>query len=260
MARLLQLLVLVSLGLLACSDRSSSTGNSRIGSDAGVKTIEGMSGARWELGRHYDLVSGQKSVSERGNRVEVVEFFWFGCTHCYMLESHLVLWNRYRKSAYVDFVRVPATWHGSQPAHARLYYTLRELGREDLLDDVFDTIHRLGNPLYESDDVRSFDAQLKFAQEHGISGEEFARVYRSPSVDADVSRAAELARRYHVEHVPTLIVNGTYVTDLERAGRNEYDLLEIVNALVASEVRLGIGGVKSATNTGLPSNRGISSK
>jgi thiol:disulfide interchange protein DsbA len=201
----------------------------------GPEAVIGSAGVLWHRGRDFDVISYAPPAS--GGRVEVVEFFWYECPHCYMLESHLVIWNRKLKPKYVDFVRVPATWSASQQAHARFYYALKELGREDLHNEVFDAIHRMGNPLYDKDERLSFQRQLEFVRGHGVNSDDFERVYHSPTVDADLRRAAELAERYHVEHVPTMIVDGKYTTDLRRARRNEYELLEIVDALVANEKR-----------------------
>jgi len=208
-----------------------------------------------EQGVQYDLLARRQAVASTKGRVEVVEFFWYGCPHCYTLEAHLVIWNRLKKPGYVDFVRVPATWGDRQKAHARLYYVLRELGREDLHNEVFDTIHRLGNPLYEKgDEMRTFQEQLQFARAHGIATEEFAKVYRSAAVDVDLQRATDLALQYKTAGVPTLIVHGKYTTDPGRTKSNEAELIETVNALIAKEASAAEGSaaegrVTSAGNT-----------
>ena len=260
MSRLVNIAVF-ALSLVACGRVANVTPTAtEVGKSS--KIVEGASGRVWEQGKQYDVIAGQQSVSTGSGKVEVLEFFWYGCPHCYRLEPHLVLWNRQLRPEGVDFIRVPSTSRssGSHAALARLFFSLKELGREDLHDAVFDTIHRLGNPLYNADEARTFQLQLEFAQSHGIAGEDFTRAYHSPSVDADLKSAAELIKRYHIQEVPTLVVNGRYLTDLEHVGRNEYDLVEVVTALVASERKGGEGTVRSASTAEKPTGPAIAAK
>src|SRR5687768_12515495 len=82
----------------------------------------------WQPGTHYEFVQPSAEPSMPEGKVTVVEFFWYGSSQCYTLDPHLVLWNR-RKPEHVEFKRVPTTWGQYDRPHARLFYTLEELGR-----------------------------------------------------------------------------------------------------------------------------------
>src|SRR5262245_8571097 len=100
MARLLVAwFVLCCCALCACGERSS-TLSSQAGKAADGVKITSASGRTWEEGKHFEIISARQPVSQgTRDRIRVVEFFWYECPHCYALEPHLVLWNRYNKSA-----------------------------------------------------------------------------------------------------------------------------------------------------------------
>ncbi len=235
MDRIVMAVVLLSFGIAACSNGGSSSGRSAQEASSATSSVKGHSGTVWREGVNYEVISTGRPISDSQGEIEVVEFFWYECPVCYALEPHIVLWNRRGKPTYVRFERVPAAWRRANKVHARLYYTLKELGREDLHELAFDTVHRRGIPLYDDDDEKSFKQQLQFAVSQGIDERAFTNMYHSPTVDADVERAAQLAERYHVQKVPTLVVNGKYLIDLGHTNLNEYQLLEVVSALVVNE-------------------------
>jgi len=240
MSRHVVLVLIVVLGVIACDRKQQS--HSSAASATGVVLIKGPSGEDWIAGRNFALIKQPSTTRSETRSVRVVEFFWYECSHCYRLEPHVVLWNRLRKPPSVEFERVPATWRGSQLSHARLFYTLKELDRQDLDREVFDAIQRLGEPLYDSNNKRAFELQMAFAARHGIDGIDFRRVYYSAAVDGDLRRAADLAREYRVQIVPTLVVAGTYELDLGKTNGNEYQLFDIADSLVAQEIRLSQAG------------------
>lgn len=183
----------------------------------------------------YETLDPAQPTNVAAGKVEVLEFFWYGCPHCYALEPQMTLWNR-RKPAYVEFVRIPGATAPISKLHARLFYTLEALGRGDLHAQVFDTIHRTGNLLAVSrDDKQSLQLQLEFAAKYGIGREAFMRAYDSPEVAAKVSAAEQLAKRYLITAVPTLVVNGKYKTDPVRAGGHAEDVIAVLTELTASE-------------------------
>jgi thiol:disulfide interchange protein DsbA len=165
-----------------------------------------------------------------------VEFFWYGCPHCYTLEPHLVLWTKMNPD-HVQFVRVPAAWRESTRALARLSYTLQALGREDLHQEAFDTIHRRDNPLesLDNDAVQTLKLQSEFAQSHGIDPQAFVAAYNSPGVATAIREAEQLALRYQVTGVPTIVVNGKYRTSLRQVGGCERDLTALLDEIVKQE-------------------------
>lgn len=216
------------------------------GSDKGEKALESVTPVpasaqlprgKWVAGTNYQPVSPAQPTNSAAGRVEVVEVFWYACPHCYDLDPHLQAWAKSGKAPYVDFVRVPVTWGAIHQTHARLFYTLQALGKEDALHtQAFDAIHNRTNMLAAQTEEESLKLQVAFAKAHGIAESDFVRAYKSPSVDLDMDRAQELVRRYRVEGVPLIIINGKYTSDVAMAGGDQ-QLISLINDLAASEHR-----------------------
>jgi thiol:disulfide interchange protein DsbA len=166
-------------------------------------------------------------------KVEVMEVFWLACPHCFDLEPHLLDWLK-KKPAYVEFVRVPVIWDRVKQAHAKLYYTLEALGRDDLFEKAFATVQQQGSPLVGSSDDQTLRMQQAFAVQNGVSADDFAKAYNSFSVNSNLARAAEITQRYHVNQVPFVVINGKYTTDVSEAGGEE-QLMALINDLAATE-------------------------
>ena len=190
---------------------------------------------RWKPGVNYDPLVPVQPTSVAPGKVEVVEVFWLGCPHCYALEPYLLTWLK-SKPDYIEFVRVPVMWGPVHRAHARLFYTLQALGRADLLAKAFDTIQQQHRLLVANSEDETFKLQQAFAQENGISGEDFAKAYNSFSVSSNLQRAEQLTQRYQVQGVPLVVINGKYATDVAKAG-NPNDLISLINDLAGAEHR-----------------------
>ena len=218
-------------------------GDTRDRSDASLEKIAGaaagaqLPGGKWRPGVNYDPVVPAQPTSVGSGKVEVMEVFWLACPHCYELEPHIRSWLK-SKPAYVEFVRVPVIWQDVHRAHARLFYTLEALGRDDLVETAFDTIHEdIGNripPLVGQTEEETFRLQQQFAVQHGISAADFARAYNDFGVSSNLQHAEEITQRYHVQSVPFFVVGGKYSTDVAKAG-SESRLFELLNDLAASE-------------------------
>ncbi len=190
---------------------------------------------RWKAGVNYDpLVPGQPTSVEPG-KVEVLEIMWLGCPHCYALEPYIRAWLK-TKPAYVEFSRVPVIWGPVHRAHARLFYTLKALGRPDLIEKAFDAIQQQHNPLVASSDAESLQIEQAWAAQNGVSAADFTGTYNSLAVSAELGRAEELTQRYRVQSVPLIIVNGKYTTDVGKAA-SPTNLIQLLNDLAASEHR-----------------------
>jgi len=172
-------------------------------------------------------------ATDNQSKIEVVEFFWYECPHCYALEPFLKSWLK-SKPGYVQFVRVPVIWQPIHRSHARFYYTLEALGRQDLVAKAFETIAQQHNVLFGDSEEQTFKLQQKFATDSGVSADDFAKAYNSFTVNSNLQRADELTQRYRVEGVPFIIVNGRYTTDVSKAG-GEARLIELINDLSAAE-------------------------
>jgi thiol:disulfide interchange protein DsbA len=228
----------------ATASQESADGDSdhQARSDASLEKIAGTSpaalpGGKWQAGVNYDPVVPAQPTSVAPGKVEVVEVFWLACPHCYALEPRVRSWLK-SKPAYIEFVRVPVIWQQMHRQHARLYYTLEALNRDDLVAKAFDTIHQdLENhvpPLVGQSDDETFRLQQQFATQNGISADDFSKAYNSFSVSSNLQRAEEMTQRYHVQGVPFFVVNGKYSTDVAKAG-SEAKLIDLLNDLAASE-------------------------
>jgi thiol:disulfide interchange protein DsbA len=192
---------------------------------------------RWVAGKHYRPLVPAQPTNVSPGKVEVVEMFWYACTHCYALDPFLESWRK-TKPAYIEFVRIPVMWQETHRAHARLFYTLQALGKEDALHTkVFSEIHERKNPLVvPGDEQQTLQVQLAFAKANGISETDFLKAYNSFTVQTNLQKAEELGRRYKADGVPMMVVNGKYVTDVGMAD-GQSNLIAIVNDLAASEKR-----------------------
>jgi thiol:disulfide interchange protein DsbA len=190
---------------------------------------------RWKAGVNYDpLVPAQPTSVEPG-KVEVIEVMWLGCPHCYALEPYVRTWVK-SKPAWIEFTRVHVMWQAPHRAHAKLFYTLKALGRPDLIDKAFDTIQQQHNPLIGNSDEESLKVAQVWAVQQGISADDFANAYNSFSVNSDLGRAEELTTRYRVQSVPLFVINGKYTTDVAKAG-GPSQIIQLINDLAAYEHR-----------------------
>lgn len=191
---------------------------------------------RWVAGTNYQVLVPAQPTAVAAGKVEVLEFFWYGCPHCYALDPTIEHW-RANKAPYIEFERVPVLWANPHVAHARLFYTLQALGQRDALHSkIFDAIHRQNDPLWApgDDDKAALADQLKFAKANGISDSEFLKAYNSGEVQADLQHAADLNRRYQITAIPTFVINGKYETGEGMAG-GAANLTALIDDLAASE-------------------------
>jgi protein dithiol oxidoreductase (disulfide-forming) len=188
---------------------------------------------RWKPGVNYKPVVPAQSTRVEPGQVEVMEVFWLGCAHCYALEPFLASWKK-AKPDYVKFEAVPVMWGPAHRSHARLYYTLLALGREDLVPRAFDEIHKRGNYLVTNDEAQSQKLQLAWAKAQGISEADFNREYNGFAVNTNLQRAEEVTKRFKIEGVPRIIIDGKYETDVAMAGGHN-ELVQQINDLAAFE-------------------------
>lgn len=213
---------------------ASSTEPSRLAQ--ALPTQASLADGKWQAGKHYTLLSPAQPTNVGPGKVEVIEVFWYGCSHCYELDPYLESWKK-NKPAYIEFVRLPVIWGPGHKLHGRLFYTLQVLGKLDTLHTkVFDTIHRGGNMLIAQDEEASFKMQLAWAEANGVNGEDFKREYNGFAVNTALQRAEQLTKRYRVAGVPLMLVNGRYSTDVGAAGGHS-QLLSLLNDIAASEKR-----------------------
>jgi thiol:disulfide interchange protein DsbA len=190
---------------------------------------------KWVAGTNYKVLLPAQPTDVAPGKVEVLEFFWYGCPHCYALDPYLQSWLK-NKPGYIEFKRVHVTWGEVHREHARLFYTLQALGKlDELHGKVFDEIHQAHDELYvQGDEKATLAQQQRFAKANGISETDFANAWNSFGVQTNVQKADEMGRRYKVEGVPTIVIDGKYVTDVGMAG-NQQNVIQIIDDLAASE-------------------------
>lgn len=152
----------------------------------------------------YRLISPQPV--ETGDRIEVIDFFWYGCPYCNELQPALEDWAK-RKPADVTLRRVPVILRDSWAPHARIYYTLELLGE----------IERLHLKVYHSYHVEELqmsrpEVMENWAVRNGIDRRRWLDAYYSPEVDVRVTRAFQATKRYDVQGTPSVVVDGLYLT------------------------------------------------
>ena len=192
--------------------------------------------SRWQQGVNYTLLVPAQPTNAPAGKVEVVEMFWYGCNHCYALDPFLENWKK-KAPPYVHFTHVPVTWGPAHRAHARLYYTLEALGKEEELRvAVFREIQVNRNVMASNDPIETEQMQMQFARRQGISEEDFRKAYNSFAVETNMQRAEQLMRRYKVSGVPLMVINGKYTADVSSAG-GQNQLIELINDLAAREYK-----------------------
>ena len=180
-------------------------------------------------GANYSKVVPAQPTTVGPGQVEVVEVFWYGCGHCFALDPAIESWRKQGKPGYVQFVRIPAMWNDTTRMHARLFYTAEALGKlDELHSDIFREINVKGNGLNTVANITAF------FRERGVSPDDFQKAFSSFAVENKLQRADFLNRRYRIESVPTVIVNGKYRTDVGMAG-GEPQLFKLIGELSASE-------------------------
>jgi protein dithiol oxidoreductase (disulfide-forming) len=191
----------------------------------------------WQDGVNYTRLVPAQPTAVPAGQVEVLEFFWYACPHCYALDPLIESWDK-SKPSYVTFARVPVLWNEGHRSLARLYYTLESMGKlKQAHAEIFKEIQVNGNPLVGSDPNSAAAAervQVAFAKKLGISEAAFEQAYHSPGVETAMQKADELVQRYRITGVPTFVVNGKYVADVGTAGGPER-LMSLISDLAAQE-------------------------
>jgi thiol:disulfide interchange protein DsbA len=178
----------------------------------------------------YELVTPPQPTRDV-SKVEVIEFFWYGCPHCFDFEPTLEKWVK-NLPKNVDFVRQPAVFSELWGKHAKAYFTAEALGVVDKVHaDFFESLQ------VKKEHLETEEQLMSFFGKHGVSESDFKTAYHSFLVDTKVRQAGALAARYGVNGVPAIIINGKYKTSGPLAGSHE-KMIEIMNQLIAQESKV----------------------
>jgi thiol:disulfide interchange protein DsbA len=216
---------------------AADTGSSSLERIAALPSEGQLPAGKWVAGTNYKVIAPAQPTDASPGKVEVIEMFWYGCPHCFALDPIIESWRK-NKAPYIEFVRVPVMWGEAHRAHARMFYTLQALGKlEQLHAAVFNEIQSTGDSLYVPGDEQGTQrVQVQFARAHGVDPTEFLKAYSSFAVQTNLEKADELERRYKIDAVPTIVIDGKYETDVGQAGGQE-NLMQLINDLSASEKR-----------------------
>ncbi|MDQ8036606.1 MAG: thiol:disulfide interchange protein DsbA/DsbL [Pedobacter sp.] len=161
---------------------------------------------------------------EKPGMIEVREFFWYGCPHCYRLDPHIEAWLK-TKPADVNFIRTPAALNPVWEANARGFYAVQIMGKEEKTHiALFQAIHVGKQQLFDQNSLAKFYAGF------GIDPATFSSTYNSFAVGGKIAQSKALAQQYQLDGVPALVVNGKYVVKGEDAR-----VIATVNELIAKE-------------------------
>ena len=167
--------------------------------------------AKIEEGFDYRILPIPQAVEVKG-KVEVIEFFWYGCPHCYDFEPELSAWVK-RQPKDVSFRRVPVAFRDDFLPHSQLFYALEAMGKGDALNEkVMYAMHKENKRLLTESEIADWVAS------QGVDRNTFLASYRSFAVVSKARAAKQLAEAYRIDGVPTIVMQGKYVTSPSIAG------------------------------------------
>ncbi len=183
----------------------------------------------FRAGKDYEELNFPQPV-DTGKKIEVREFFWYGCPGCYALEPVLNHWIKNRPSN-VKFIHSPSVANPSWEFHARVHFSLEALGKaKKMRNFIFNAIHR------DRKSLNTVESVTKLLAKHGIKRDEFLRAYNSFGVRLKLKRAGRSGMKYEIHGVPTIVVDGKYRTGPRKAGGNER-MIEVVNFLIRKSAK-----------------------
>ena len=178
-------------------------------------------------GKHYTQLAESMATSS-GDKVEVLEFFWYGCPHCFRFEPEIAKWKK-SKPANVHFVRVPAPLNPRWMPHTKAYYALEVMGLgEQYHSALFNAIHLDRKKLI---DIESITA---FLVTQGVNEKAFTSNINSFAVEMRARQALKISKEYKLNGVPMIAVNGKYTVSTQQAGGYK-QMIEITNQLIKKE-------------------------
>lgn len=189
--------------------------------------VFGVNAQPYSEGKGYELVRPVQPTRSQ-DKVEVIEFFWYGCPHCYRFEPFLHEWKK-TLADNVELIRQPAIFGRSWAMHAKAYFTAEALDVVDKVhDDLFDLVQNKKQKLQTETEI------AKFFADHGVAKEDFTNAFNSFIVDTKMRQATSMSARYGVTGVPAMIVNGKYRTGGEEA-KGIGNVTKVVDFLIKKE-------------------------
>ncbi len=160
-----------------------------------------------------------------GDKIEVIEFFYYACPICYELEPTLSRWL-FNAPGSVTLRRVPALASDNWDNFAKLFYTLEAMGQLSRLHwPVYDNFHFNGVKLNEE------AVMADWVSHNGLDKQKFIAIYHSPEILAKLAAAREMTQSYEIKGVPSIVIDGKFVTSARMAGGTR-ELMKVVDQLV----------------------------
>ena len=179
--------------------------------------------------QRYKLIEPAMPTQDE-SKVEVLEFFWFGCPHCFAFEPAINKWAD-SKPDYVNFVREAPPLNASWEQHSRAFYAAQTLGITDgMFDAMFDEIHKNRKPLRNPKKIAQFIESLDL----GVSAADFTKAMDSFAVNTAIKRSMLRAQQAGVQAVPSVVINGKFLTSNSFAGSRQ-GIIDVINELSAQE-------------------------
>ena len=177
-----------------------------------------------EEGRDYVRLKTPQPV-ETGKKIEVIEFFSYGCPHCGEFEPVLETWLK-TLAPDVAFRRVPVSFQDKWVPLGKEYYTLVALGEEGRLSgDMFKAIHGQNAAMWN--EKTFFD----WAAAHGVDRKKVEDMYNSFAMSGKMNRALQEAKAYNIQSVPTIVIDGKFIVSTEKVGTHAA-MIPVMDALI----------------------------
>ncbi|MFA6015212.1 MAG: thiol:disulfide interchange protein DsbA/DsbL [Gallionellaceae bacterium] len=174
-----------------------------------------------QAGRDYKEVSPAQAAHS-GEKIEVLEFFFYGCSHCFHLHPKLSAWEK-KMPKDVELVLVPTIFRDSWEPMARTYYALEAIGQLQRMHDELFAAWNINN-IDLGDEARILD----FLGPRGVDRAKFSAAYNSFSMGSKISRSNQMVRDFGIRGTPTVIVDGKYAV----TGLSPDETIRVLNELI----------------------------
>lgn len=180
-------------------------------------------------GKEYTRLKTPQPISP--GKIEVIEFFWYGCPHCYMIEPYVEAWAK-KLPPDVTFKREHIIWPGRPDLipHAKIYYTLHAMALDNKYQlATFKAVQR------DRVELRREDTLFEWVKQQGLDIKKFKDTYASFAVQSHIARMQDMTKRYQIEAVPAFIVNGKYLTSPAQIGKEDGLITKVLDELIDVE-------------------------
>lgn len=189
-------------------------------------TYIGLSNVHADIveGKDYTILSNPQPTSNP-EKIEILNFFWYGCTYCNQLQPHINTWLE-DKSNDVHFHDIPAILHMSWIPAAKIFLTINEINAMDELhNQTYHAIHQ------EEINLHDESTLFNWIETQSVSRDRFVNAFQSLPVQQKIARSTQKTRQYRLTGVPAIVVNGKYLTNTKMGGTAE-NTIAILNKLI----------------------------